>query len=185
MQRCFGDKPGQELYARYHDTEWGVPVHDDRLHFEMLLLEGAQAGLSWEMILKRREGYRAAFCQFDPVLVAALTDADLASLMNNPLIIRNRLKIASARTNARVFLQIQAEWGSFDAYVWRFVGGEPLVTRRNRLLDLPCSSKESDALSLDLKKRGMCFVGTKIIYSFMQAVGLVDDHLAYCIKGES
>jgi DNA-3-methyladenine glycosylase I len=183
--RCFGDKPGQELYALYHDTEWGVPVHDDRRHFEMLILEGAQAGLSWETILKKREGYRVAFCQFDPVRVAAMTDEELVALMGNPSIVRNRLKIFSARKNARVFLQIQAEFGSFDAYVWRFVGGIPLVTRSASLQQLPCRSVESDALSSDLRKRGMNFVGTKIMYSFMQAVGLLDDHLAGCIKIQS
>lgn len=183
--RCFGDKPGQELYALYHDTEWGVPVHEDRRHFEMLILEGAQAGLNWETILKKREGYRAAFCQFDPIKVAAMTDEELVALMDNPSIVRNRLKIFSARQNARVFLQIQAEFGSFDAYVWRFVGGRPLVTRSASLAQLPCRSIESDALSSDLRKRGMNFVGTKIMYSFMQAVGLLDDHLASCVKIQS
>ncbi len=179
-KRCFGDKPGQQFYADYHDHEWGKPVHDDRHLFEMLLLEGAQAGLSWETILKRRENYRAAFHQFDPRKVAAMADEELESLLNDSGIIRNRLKVYSARQNARVFLEIQREFGSFDRYVWAFVKGKPIVNARKHLKDIPTTTPESDALAKDLKKRGMSFVGSTIIYAFMQAVGLVNDHLADC-----
>ena len=178
--RCFGGAVGKEFYAQYHDEEWGVPVHDDQKLFEMLILEGAQAGLSWEIILKRREGYREAFHRFDPVKVAKMSDAELEERINNPKIIRNRLKIFAARQNAEVFLEIQKEFGSFDRYVWNFVNHHPIVNRKNSMKEVPCKSEQSDALSKDLKKRGMTFVGTKIIYSFMQAVGLVDDHLADC-----
>ncbi len=179
-KRCFGEGPGKELYAQYHDEEWGVPVHEDRHLFEMLILEGAQAGLSWETILKRREGYRKAFHCFDPVKVAAMSDQELDVLMENSGIIRNRLKIYSARKNARVFLELQKEFGSFDCYVWRFVNGSPIVHHRLTLKDLPAQSKESDALSKDLKRRGMTFVGSTIMYAYMQAVGLVNDHLLDC-----
>lgn len=179
-KRCFGSAPGKEFYAEYHDKEWGVPVHDDRRLFEMLILEGAQAGLSWETILKRREEYRQAFHHFDPVKVAKMTDAELNALLENQGIIRNRLKIYAARQNAIVFLQIQKEFGSFSNYVWNFVDAKPIVTRRKSLKDIPVSTPISDALSKDLKKRGMTFVGSTIIYAFMQAVGLVDDHLADC-----
>jgi DNA-3-methyladenine glycosylase I len=181
--RCFGS--GKALYAAYHDDEWGVPVHDDRQLFEMLILEGAQAGLSWETILKRREGYRQAFFHFDPEKVAQMTDAELNRLRDNEDIIRNRLKIYATRQNARVFLEIQKEFGSFDQYVWRFVSGKPIVTRRQSLKEIPPTTPESLALSKDLKKRGMTFVGPTIIYAFMQAVGLVDDHLVNCWKTES
>lgn len=180
-KRCFGSLPGKEFYAEYHDKEWGVPVYDDRHLFEMLILEGAQAGLSWETILKRREGYRKAFYHFDPVKVAQMSDDELDHLLDNQDIIRNRLKIYSARQNALVFLYIQKEFGSFSKYLWNFVNGTPIVTRRNSLKDIPASTPLSDALSKDLKKRGMTFVGSTIIYAFMQAVGLVDDHLADCI----
>jgi len=179
-KRCFGSAPGKEFYAEYHDKEWGVPVYDDRHLFEMLILEGAQAGLSWETILKRREGYRGAFHHFDPVKVANMTDDELNLLLEDPGIIRNRLKVYAARQNARVFLQIQQEFGSFSKYVWKFVNDKPLVTRRASLQETPASTPTSDALSKDLKKRGMTFVGSTIIYAFMQAVGLVDDHLADC-----
>lgn len=179
-KRCFGGQPGKEFYAEYHDLEWGVPVHDDRHLFEMLILEGAQAGLSWETILKRREGYRQGFHHFDPFKVAAMSDEELNALLLNPGIIRNRLKVFAARQNARVFLKIQQEFGSFDRYVWNFVGGKPIVNRRKSLKEVPALTPESDALSKDLKKRGMTFVGSTIIYAFMQAVGLVDDHLADC-----
>lgn len=185
MHRCFGDKPGQEFYAEYHDHEWGRPVHDDRRLFEMLILEGAQAGLSWETILKRREGYRRAFHHFDPVKVAAMSDEELAGLLKDEGIIRNRLKVYAARTNAQVFLQIQREFGSFDAYVWRFVDGKPIVKRRKQIKEVPATTRESDALSSDLKRRGMTFVGSTIIYAFMQAVGLVDDHLEGCLVSNS
>lgn len=179
-RRCFGGQPGKEIYAEYHDNEWGIPVHDDRLLFEMLILEGAQAGLSWETILKRREGYREAFYHFDPSKVANMTDDQLNSLLQNGRIIRNRLKIYSARQNAQVFLKIQHEYGCFDHYLWGFVGGKPIINHRNLFVDVPVSSCESDALSKDLKKRGMKFVGSTIIYAYMQAVGLINDHLADC-----
>jgi len=176
--RCFGSH--NELYAKYHDTEWGVESHDDRHLFEMLILEGAQAGLSWETILKRRDGYRKAFHAFDPAKVAAMTDAELERLMHDEGIIRNRLKIYATRQNAIVFLAIQKEFGSFDTYVWRFVRGKPMVQRKKSLKEIPGSTKESDALSKDLKQRGMNFVGSTIMYAFMQAVGMVDDHLVSC-----
>lgn len=179
-KRCFGDKPGQELYANYHDTEWGVPVHDDQRLFEMLILEGAQAGLSWETILKRRDGYRNAFHQFDVGKVSQMSDAELNALCQNPNIIRNRLKIYATRTNARVFIQIQQEFGSFAAYLWRFVGNKQIINHWHALSDMPPSTPESDALSKDLKKRGMTFVGSTIMYAFMQAVGLVNDHIISC-----
>lgn len=178
--RCFGNKPGQILYAQYHDEEWGVPVHDDRHLFEMLILEGAQAGLSWEAILKRREGYRAAFHHFDPVKVAAMTDQELMELCEDIRIIRNRLKIFAACQNAQVFLQIQKEFGSFDAYLWRFVNGVPIQNHWQNFKETPVTSPESDALSKDLKKRGMKFVGSTIMYAFMQAVGMVNDHPVQC-----
>lgn len=179
-KRCFGSAPGKEFYAEYHDNEWGVPVYEDKHLFEMLILEGAQAGLSWETVLKRREEYRKAFHYFDPVKVAEMSDDELNGLLGNPGIIRNRLKIYAARQNALVFLKIQKAFGSFSNYVWNFVDGKPIVTRRKSLKDLPVSTLISDALSKDLKKRGMTFVGPTIIYAFMQAVGLVDDHLIDC-----
>ncbi len=179
-QRCFGNGPNQELYAAYHDHEWGVPVHDDRHLFEMLILEGAQAGLSWETILKRREGYRNAFHGFDPSRVASMTDDELEALRCDSSIIRNRLKIFSARQNARVFLKIQEEFGSFDLYLWNFVGGKSIINRFEKMQDIPAKTAISDAISKDLKKRGMTFVGSTILYAYMQAVGLVNDHLASC-----
>lgn len=179
-KRCFGGLPGKEFYAEYHDNEWGIPVHDDRHLFEMLILEGAQAGLSWETILKRREGYRKAFHHFDPVKVAAMSDDELDSLLQNEGIIRNRLKVYAARQNAQVFLKIQKEFGSFDRYLWAFVNGKPIVNRCKNMKELPVTTPQSDAISKDLKKRGMTFVGSTIIYAYMQAVGLVDDHLADC-----
>lgn len=179
-KRCFGSAPGKEFYADYHDKEWGIPVYDDRHLFEMLILEGAQAGLSWETILKRREEYRKAFYYFDPVKVAKMTDDELDALLENPGLIRNRLKIYAARRNASVFLQIQKEFGSFSNYVWNFVDAKPIVTRRKSLKDIPASTPISNILSKDLKKRGMTFVGSTIIYAYMQAIGLVDDHLAEC-----
>lgn len=180
-KRCFGNKPGQEFYAYYHDYEWGVPVHDDRKLFEMLILEGAQAGLSWETVLKKRAGYQKAFHHFVPQKVAAMSDAELEALRQNPAIIRNRLKIYAARKNAQVFLEIQKEFASFDAYVWGFVEGRVIVNHRKSLADVPVTSPQSDALSKDLKKRGMTFVGSTIIYAYMQAVGMVNDHLAECL----
>ncbi|MEL7316013.1 MAG: DNA-3-methyladenine glycosylase I [Cyanobacteria bacterium J06559_3] len=179
-KRCFGNKPGQEFYADYHDEEWGIPVHDDRKLFEMLILEGAQAGLSWETILRKREGYRQAFHQFDPEQVAAMTDATLAALRENTAIVRNRLKIYAARKNAQAFLNIQEEFGSFDAYVWRFVEGQPMIGHWETFEAVPVTTPESDALSKDLKKRGMTFVGSTIIYAYMQAIGMVNDHLTGC-----
>lgn len=178
--RCFGNAPGKEFYAEYHDKEWGVPVHDDRHLFEMLILEGAQAGLSWEIILKRRDAYRKAFHQFDPNKVASMTDREMEKLLQNEGIIRNRLKVFGARQNAQAYLQIQKEYGSFDKYLWAYVKGKPIVNRFKHLKELPCVSPESELLSKDLKKKGMTFVGPKIMYSFMQAVGLIDDHLADC-----
>lgn len=179
-RRCFGGLPGREFYAEYHDRQWGVPVHEDNILFEMLILEGAQAGLSWETILKRREGYRIAFHHFDPLKVAAMSNSDLDALLLNEGIIRNRLKIYAARQNARVFLAIQAEFGSFDHYLWSFVNGNPLINTWERFEEIPTTTPQSDALSKDLKKRGMTFVGSTIIYAYMQAVGLVNDHLADC-----
>lgn len=180
--RCGWVGIGKPFYEHYHDTEWGVPVHDDGKHFEFLVLEGAQAGLSWETILKRREGYRKAFCGFDPKKVAKLTDAQLEKILKDPAIIRNRLKIFSARKNAIAFLEIQKEFGSFDAYIWRFVGGKPKINAPKTLKDIPPRSAESDALSKDLKKRGMSFVGSTIIYAHMQATGLVNDHIVGCFR---
>ncbi len=174
--RCFGE--GKPFYADYHDFEWGKPVHDDRHLFEMLILEGAQAGLSWELILKRREAYKKAFHNFDPLKVSLMTDEELLHLGG---IIQNKRKIFSARQNALVFLKIQKEFGSFDHYVWGFVNHLPIRGHYKTMKEVPCLSNESTLLSKDLKKRGMTFVGPKIIYSFMQAVGLVNDHLVDCI----
>ena len=164
----------------YHDREWGVPIHDDRKHFEMLLLEGAQAGLTWETILLRRDGYRRAFAEFDPKKVARCTAKRKAVLLKNPGIIRNRLKIDSAVTNAQAFLAVQEEFGSFDRYVWQFVGGNPKVNCWAKMAQVPATSAVSDALSKDLKKRGFRFVGSTIIYAYMQAAGLVNDHMIDC-----
>jgi len=177
-----GDDP---LYVRYHDEEWGVPVHDDRKLFEMLILEGAQAGLSWITILRKREAYRAAFDDFDAQKVARYTSARVERLMKNPGIVRNRLKIAGTIKNAKAFLAIQKEFGSFDAYVWRFVGGEAKVNRPRSVKDIHPTTPESDAMSRDLKHRGCTFVGSTICYAFMQAVGLVDDHVAGCSRATS
>lgn len=182
MKRCHWvplDKPD---YVHYHDTEWGVPVHDDRLLFEMLILEGAQAGLSWYTILKRRDAYRQLFKNFDPVKVAKMSDAALEEILGNAGIIRNRLKVFSVRKNAVAFLAIQKEFGSFDRYVWGFVDGKPLVNRPESPGDVQARTPVSDALSKDLKKRGMSFVGSTIIYAYMQATGMVDDHATYCFK---
>lgn len=179
-KRCFGGAPGKEFYAKYHDEEWGIPVHDDRHLFEMLILEGAQAGLSWETILKRREGYRRAFYHFEPIKVASMSDQELDLLRQDASIIRNRLKIYAARQNAQVFLQIQKEFGSFDRYLWAFVKQKPITNHWQTFKNVPVTTPESDALSKDLKKRGMTFVGSTIIYAYMQAVGLVNDHLADC-----
>lgn len=170
------------LYVRYHDTEWGVPVHDDRKHFEFLILEGAQAGLSWITILRKRENYRKAFANFNAVRVARFGARDVRCLLRNAGIVRNRLKIAAAITNARAFLAVRKEFGSFDRYVWRFVDGRPRVNHRRSLKQLPARTLESDALSKDLKSRGFRFVGPTIIYAHMQAVGMVNDHLVSCFR---
>lgn len=177
--RC-GWVGGKPHFIAYHDQEWGVPVHDDRKHFEMLLLEGAQAGLTWETILLRREGYRRAFAEFDPNKVARFTAKKKPLLLKNSGIIRNRLKIDSAVTNAQAFLAVQEEVGSFERYVWQFVGGKPKVNRWTRMSQVPATSPESDALSKDLKKRAFRFVGSTIIYAYMQAAGLVNDHTTDC-----
>jgi DNA-3-methyladenine glycosylase I len=182
LTRCRWVPDDKPHYQQYHDTEWGVPVHDDRMHFEMLILEGAQAGLSWETILKRREGYRQAFKGFDPQKVSRMTDEELEALLLNPDIIRHRLKVFSTRKNALAFRAIQKEYGSFDAYVWRFVGGKPKINRPLSMSSVPARTPESDALSQDLKKRGMSFVGSTIIYAYMQAIGLVNDHTADCFR---
>jgi DNA-3-methyladenine glycosylase I len=180
--RCAWVPYGKPDYAHYHDTEWGKPVHDDRRLFEMLILEGAQAGMSWYTILKRRDGYRKAFKNFDPIKVAKMTDAELQKVLATGDIIRNRLKVFSTRKNAQIFRSIQKEFGSFDAYLWQFVGGKPKVNRPRTMKDIPASSPESDALSKDLKKRGMSFVGSTIMYAYMQAIGLVNDHMVGCFK---
>jgi DNA-3-methyladenine glycosylase I len=172
--------PSNELAIAYHDNEWGRPVHDDRVFFEFLILEGAQAGLSWDTILKKRENYRRAFDRFDYKKIARYDKRKVASLMADEGIVRNRLKIESTIDNARAFLNIQREFGSFDKYVWSFVGGKPIVNQWDGLKHLPASTPESDALSKDLRKRGFRFVGTTIIYAFMQATGLVNDHLTSC-----
>jgi DNA-3-methyladenine glycosylase I len=166
----------------YHDKEWGVPVHEDRLLFEFLILEGAQAGLSWETILKKREAYRKAFDNFDPQRVARYTPARVEKLMKNAGIVRNRLKIESTIANAKAFLRVQKEFGSFDAYVWAFVGGKPKVNTPRSMKEVEPSTPESDALSKDLKRRGFRFVGTTICYAFMQAVGMVNDHTVDCFR---
>lgn len=173
---------GSPLYIRYHDEEWGVPVHDDRRLFEFLTLEGAQAGLSWSTILNKREGYRKAFAGFDPVKVARFGPREVERLMQDAAIVRNRLKIASAIGNARAFLQVQKEFGSFAAYIWQFVGGKPLVNRWKTLKQVPATSQESDAMSKDLKSRGFRFVGSTICYAHMQATGMINDHLTGCFR---
>ncbi len=174
-----GDDP---LMRRYHDEEWGAPVHDDRRLFEFLILEGAQAGLSWSTILKKREGYREAFADFDPARVARFDARRRASLMNNAAIVRNRLKIESTVSNACAFLEVSKEFGSFDGYVWRFVDGKPIQNRRTARHPIPARTAESDALSADLRKRGFRFVGSTITYAFMQAVGMVNDHATFCYR---
>jgi len=180
--RCFGNKPGQDLYADYHDNEWGIPCYDDTKLFEMLILEGAQAGLSWETVLKKRQGYRKAFYNFDVQKVAKMSDTQLEALRNNPDIIRNKLKIYSTRKNAIVFIQIQQEFGSFSKYLWGYVNNKPIINSWAEFKDVPVTTPISDAISKDLKKRGMSFVGSTIIYAYIQAVGLVNDHLTSCWK---
>jgi len=170
------------LYVAYHDEEWGVPVHDDRVLFEFLVLEGAQAGLSWSTILRKRDAYRRAFDRFDPRKVARYDKRKVASLLADASIVRNRAKIESAIKNAKAFLDVQEEFGSFDAYQWRFVDGRPIQNRRRAIGDVPATTAESDALSKDLKSRGFSFVGSTIVYSHMQAVGMVNDHLVDCFR---
>ena len=170
------------LYVKYHDEEWGVPLHDDRRLFEMLILEGAQAGLSWITILRKRPAYRKAFDNFDPRKVARYDARKKRALLADAGIVRNRLKIDAAMTNARAFLDVQKEFGSFDRYIWQFVGGKPLVNRRRTMKDVPARTAESDAMSQDLKKRGFRFVGSTICYAFMQATGMVNDHVASCVN---
>ncbi len=167
-------------YIQYHDDEWGKPVHDDKIHFEFLILEGAQAGLSWSTVLRKREGYRKNFAGFDPVKVARFTPARIEKILLDPGIIRNRLKVEAAVNNAKRFLVVQKEFGTFDEYIWSFVGGKPIVNKRKKLGEVPATTPESDALSADLIKRGFKFVGSTVIYAHMQACGLVNDHLVDC-----
>ncbi len=180
--RCFGGQAGKEFYGDYHDEEWGMPVHDDQHLFEMLILEGAQAGLSWETVLRKRDGYRAAFHGFDIEKCAQMSDAECEALRDNPDIIRNRLKIYSVRKNAKAFLEIQQEFGSFDSWLWAHVDGKPIILRPKGFDDLTVTSHISDTISKALKKRGMSFVGSTIIYAYMQAVGMVNEHIADCWK---
>ncbi len=181
MKRCEWANRG-ELVQSYHDNEWGVAIHDDRSLFEFLILEGAQAGLSWSTVLKKREGYRNAFHNFDARKISQYTEKDVSRLLVNPEIIRNRLKIAATITNARAFLQLQKEFGSFDNYIWQFVNGKPIRNSWKKIEDIPSSTPESDAMSKDLQKRGFKFVGTTICYAFMQAVGMVNDHVVGCFR---
>ncbi len=182
VTRCQWARGGDALYIAYHDNEWGVPQHDDRILFEFLILEGAQAGLSWSTILNKREAYRRAFSGFDPAAVARFGDCEMAACIDNAGIVRNRAKIAAAVGNARQFLRLQQEFGSFDAYLWRFVNGEPKQNAWKSLKQIPASTPESDALSKDLKKRGFKFTGATIMYAFMQAVGMVNDHTTDCYR---
>jgi DNA-3-methyladenine glycosylase I len=180
--RCPWSESVDDRYWRYHDDEWGVPVHNDAIHFEFLILEGAQAGLSWWTILRKRDGYRRAFADFSAAAVARFNRRSVARLLADPGIVRNRLKVEAAIVNARGFLAIQEAFGSFDAYVWRFVDGRPIVNRWTKQKDVPATSAASDALSKDLKARGFKFVGSTIIYAHMQATGLVNDHLISCFR---
>ena len=179
--RCAWASDGEEMRA-YHDEEWGVPNHSDRRHFEFLLLEGAQAGLSWKTILRKRAGYREAFAAFDPAVVAGFDDAEKYALLQNPGIVRNRLKIRAAVGNARAFLEVQREYGSFDEYIWRFTGGQTIRNEWRALAELPAETAESVAMSRDLKKRGFRFVGPTICYAYMQAAGMVNDHCVDCFR---
>ena len=182
IKRCKWAEGGTLEYIAYHDTEWGVPVFDDAVHFEFLVLEGAQAGLSWSTILNKREGYRKAFAGFDPARVARFTEKRIERLLADPGIVRNRLKVRSAVTNAKAFLKVQKEFGSFSDYIWGFVGGRPVQNRFAKDGEIPATSAESDALSEDLKARGFKFVGSTIVYAHMQATGLVNDHLTGCFR---
>lgn len=179
MKRCAWCL-GSQAYIEYHDREWGVPVHDDRIFFEFLILEGAQAGLSWSTILNKRDNYKRIFADFDPIKVARFSQDKIEKALLDPGIVRNRLKVEGTVKNAKAFLAVQQEFGSFDAYVWKFVGGKPIQGKRSALNKVPASTPESDSLSKDLKKRGFTFVGTTIMYAFMQATGLVNDHMADC-----
>jgi len=181
-KRCSWVNVDDPLLLEYHDREWGVPVHSDRKHFEVLVLSGAQAGLNWSLVLKKREGYRRAFDSFDPERVARYADKHTRSLLADPQIIRNRMKIEAAVRNARSFLKIQEEFGSFDSYCWRFVGGKPKLGRWKATRQIPATSPESEALSKDLKQRGFSFVGPTVAYAYMQAAGLVNDHLVICYR---
>ncbi|HKQ59243.1 MAG TPA: DNA-3-methyladenine glycosylase I [Candidatus Eisenbacteria bacterium] len=181
-RRCSWPSPGKPIYLAYHDEQWGVPVHDDRLLFEMLVLEGAQAGLSWETILNKRPAYQRAFDRFDPRKVARYDARKVRALLADPGIVRNRLKVAAAITNARAFLKVQEEFGSFDAYIWQFVDGKPRQNAWAAHQKIPASTPESDAMSKDLKRRGFTFVGSTICYAFMQACGMVNDHLVTCFR---
>ena len=181
-KRCGWVGEGNALMLEYHDREWGVPVHHDGKHFEFLVLEGAQAGLNWSIVLNKREGYRRAFSEFDPQKVARYTEKRVQKLLLDPGIIRNRQKIDAAVRNARAFLTIQEEFGTFDAYAWRFVGGQPKVNRWRVIKQIPATSPESDAFSKDLKHRGFSFVGSTVIYAHMQAVGMVNDHVVDCFR---
>jgi len=182
MKRCAWVDPENKIYTEYHDKEWGTPVHDDRKLFEMLVLEGAQAGLSWETVLKKRENFRKAFDGFDPQKVALYDEDKQTELLQNKGIIRNRLKIRSAIQNAGVFLEIQKEFGSFDTYIWNFVDNKPVQNRFSSIKDLPAKTEISDMISKDLKKRGMNFIGPTIIYAYMQSVGMVNDHEVSCFR---
>lgn len=182
VKRCAWVPEGNELYEKYHDTEWGVPVFDDRTLFEFLILEGAQAGLSWLTILKRRDGYRQAFADFDPTIVAKFNQGDIEELLQNEGIIRNRLKVDSAVKNARKFLEVQNEFDSFSKYQWQFVGGKPKVNGWTKDSNIPAVTKEAEKFSKDLKKRGFKFVGPTIIYAHMQATGMVNDHTTNCFR---
>jgi DNA-3-methyladenine glycosylase I len=181
-KRCTWSLAGNDLYIRYHDGEWGVPAWDDRTQFEFLVLEGAQAGLSWATILNKREGYRAAFAGFDPERIARFGKRDVAQLLKNPAIVRNRLKVESVISNAQAFLDLQDKQGSFARHLWSFVGGKPIQNKFREHKQVPATSAESDALSKDLKKRGFRFVGSTIIYAHMQATGMVNDHLTTCFR---
>jgi DNA-3-methyladenine glycosylase I len=181
-KRCAWVNPRDPMMLQYHDLEWGVPVHDDRKHFEFLVLEAAQAGLSWSIVLAKREGYRRAFSEFDPAKVARYSQARIQKLTLDPGIIRNRMKIEAAVRNAQAFLAVQEEFGSFDAYCWPFVAGRPKANRWKASREIPATSRESDSFSKDLKQRGFSFVGSTIVYAHMQAVGMVNDHLVECFR---
>jgi DNA-3-methyladenine glycosylase I len=181
-KRCAWCENTFEEYVRYHDDEWGVPVHDDQTHFEFLILEGAQAGLSWSTILKKREGYRQLFAHFNVEAVAVMSPAGIETILLNPSIIRNRLKVNSVVINAKQFIAVQKEFGSFDQYIWSFVGGKPIINHWKSMKEVPATTAESDALSKDLKQRGFKFVGSTIMYAYMQACGLVMDHSVDCYR---